>query len=41
MSEQTRKLSAIMLTDMVGYSALSNSNEKKAIEPIGRAPLNP
>ena len=32
MSEQTRKLAAIMFTDMVGYSALSNSNEKKAIE---------
>jgi len=31
---QTRKLAAIMFTDIVGYSALMSNNEKRAIEII-------
>src|SRR5256886_17553794 len=32
MSEEVRKLAAIMFTDMVGYSALSQNNPKIAVE---------
>ena len=33
---QTRQLAAIMFTDIVGYTALMGSNEKKTFEILAR-----
>ena len=39
-SEPKRKLAAIMFTDMVGYTALMQEDEEKAMELIERTRLD-
>jgi class 3 adenylate cyclase len=34
LSEGERRLAAIMFTDVVGYSLISDSNERKALEQV-------